>query len=322
MNFQQSVINNLPEGHKFVKIFPKSLTQSVVETNFNGFPAYGLLEKVNPSSLFINVPSLVVPPERSYNDVYAALSKRYNLGWVKGVDYFNNTLIDFDGTTKYVVLPISPYSPGYYGEVGVYVIPGDGSLAGDIQQRDLTQLDQVEHNKELRLRTTLTSTIFSLKDGTEMFEGDKLSSLFASYIWHTLINEFQSAIVPITSDDLLQGVVTQLFNDGVSDVFILTIPSGNSFSIRFSSEIGDIPMLLKETDDENILDEGSQELLPWRDDKESEKPGEEGEGNITGKEELTNVNDILIQSLSPEESIPEEKQEEIKPVSTRKRKSK
>lgn len=297
MTLKDQLITDLPEGHEFVRVYAIDQYRTIVETLVNGTGQEGLLSKISIDEFFSAVPFMVVETQVTYNEVYDFLSRKFNLGLVQGVDYFNNETIIVGDERTYVSLPILADSYGYYGNLGCYLVQSGNTLATQMVSRDLTAYPQTLLNQDVKLRTTLCSTIFRLNG--KLFLENRLTSGFVKLIWDTVTVNFPDGQDYLTQRDLVQGVVTNMFNDGLSDIIALKLYNGEVVLIRFASIPGDLP--LKETEVGNILDETSQEDLSGIDGKDLEEAGEERGETITGKEEeeLTNVNDddILIPSL-------------------------
>lgn len=286
MTFKESVIASLPEGVKLNRIYSLGLYRTAVETRQDNVQTEWVMEKINIADFFSVIPFMVVDTQVTYAEVYEYISNKFNLGLVSGIDYFNNETIVVGDERQYVQLPIMEDSYGYFGITGCYLVKPGTTMMTPMGERDLTQCSQSEFNVEVRVKTTLAGAILSDPDNGLLFIENRFTGKMIKLIKDVLNRQFPDGQSVITDSDLRQGVITNVINDGLTDIAVFRLLNGNVIFIRFSSIEGDLPVLtLKETEVGNLLDENSKESLSGVDGSSLEETGEKRGETITGKEE-------------------------------------
>lgn len=304
--FKEQVIEVLPQGHEFSNIYSKTPEFSIVKTRYRGRVYELTMGKLDLSSLFQRLTVIPVGLDETYNDVYNRISERYGLGLVHGVDYYNGELVHPLDSLRFVSLPLLPDGYGYHGTIDCFLAHSSSTLATDLPIRDLSGVDQEYITRDLWTRTALVSQVYSSSE--PMFIEDRLSSSFAKLL-HDKLNGRSS----LELEALVKAKVVDLLNDELSDIMVIRVPNGSEYLVRFQSSKGDLPVILISTEDKNILDENSKEILPGEMVEESEWDRWKREGGVSiniGVLPIGN-NDLLIPSLTPEENTSngEEKEE-------------
>ncbi|QDJ97093.1 hypothetical protein PQC07_gp180 [Aeromonas phage D3] len=304
VTFTELVEQNLPEGHSLSRIYSVSKTHSVLETHQDGIPHEYMMEKLDISELFIMPPVIGLPHAISRDSLYNLMSERFDLGLVKGIDYLDGTMQQVTDDPMYVTLPIHEDSHGYTGELRFYVVNEKRSLSGNLKRRDLTGCDHTIVLNDFKLRTLLVSKTWGYGSEKRMFSFETLSGYFVSLLMTAIKETFGEEQDVVEEGQFTRGVVTGLLNDGLSDIAIFKLYNGVEYLIRFSSPKGDLPLHLKETEDANLLDENSKEILAGSVERIGKSEGEE---TITTEEEEIAIaidDDFLIPSLPPKENTP------------------
>lgn len=298
MTFKDRLFASLPKGTELIRMYSLGETRTVVETCREGVPRNSIMAKISINDLFNTIPFMVIEEQTTHNEIYEYLSKKYSLGLVHGLDYLDDEIVVVGEERTYVQLSILNDSPGYYGSFGCYLVKQGTTLATSMTSRELTGFSQEELNQTVKVKTTLSGTLLQSSGEYPLFDGCALSVGMVELIMSVINKVFPAGQTVFSPLDLYHGNVIDLINDGISDIAVFKTGNDKVIFLRFSSSLGDLPVItLKETEDGNILDETSQEDLSGMDDNDLEKTGEEREETITGKEELTLVNDILIPSL-------------------------
>lgn len=304
MNFKSLIISNLPEGDKFLRIYSRSERFSVVEVERGGELIPCALTKENIRDYFSTFPYIELPAESSCNDVYKLLSKKFDLGLVRGIDYFLDTPVALSDTPVYLELPILQDSYGYYGSIGVMVSLEGSSLNGELEDKDLFEIPQDIIYASPKLRTVFTSKVFTL-EGKNLFGDNRLSTEFIAVLMAVVETEFDEFFSRDVQQGLLKGKVVGLINDGLSDVLLFRFPNGHEYFIRFMSQKDDLPVVeLNPQEEDILLVDDSQELPAGEEEMVSENPGgKEGDFNISDYEVIA-----YIPSLTPQENeLPEDR---------------
>lgn len=317
--FKDELLNQIPEDHVVGRVYATSETETIVETSHYHATKVFTLPKMDISSLFKKVPTISVGTDWTYNDLYAKISDIYSLGLVQGIDYSNNDAVKPSPQLRYVDLPISYTSYGYYGNIGCNVVIGGLVGICNESQRDLRGSMTV-YLKAVKLQSFLMSKRFGCDCGSN-FIGDHFSGSFIETIRvqaEQAINEDSSKILV---DILSSSVIDTFFNDGLSDVCSLRSNTGDVYLVRIKTTSDDTPLLSNETN--NLETSDSKGLLVGMRMRVSENP-EEGKGEINIQQ---SDSDISLLSVTPEENtdqVTEEVKDEITPVpvkKTRKKKS-
>lgn len=302
MSFKEQLIQKLSPNQTFVKVFAKDSDNTVVDLLEDNLPKRYLLEKKDIKTFFSKPPVLSLPVGSTANDLYNAFSERFGLGLVKGVDYDDGSLLALYRDFQYVTLTMSFDSLGYKGSIGVLVNDIQFTLQGKLE-RNLNGADQHYLFSNGRVRAYLCSKVFT--STVNLFSSNKLSRQFVS----ELQAQIKEALDIDFRYELEAGMAIGRFNDGLSDLILFRTSSGYEYFLRFSSSVGDLPVLdYFSKSDSILLDDGSKELLSGMEVISAEKPGEKsGEEFIYSDYEVIKHNP----SLSPEENTPQEKELEI-----------
>lgn len=303
MSFKEQVIRKLSPEQSLVRLFPKDEDNTVVEVKEGTHLKQLLLEKKDIRTFFSKPPVFSLPVGSDANTLYNAFSEAFSLGLIKGVDYNDESILTLSRDFQYVTLTMSFDSLGYKGSVGVLVNDIRYTLNGKLE-RNMTGVDHSYLFSNSRVKTYLCSKVFT--SSGKLFSSNKLSRQFVSELGAMILGELGVNFKP----ELETGMAIGRFNDGLSDIILFRTGSGYEYLIRFSSLQGDIPNLEYFPNENSILlDDGSKELLSGMEDENAVKPGEKsGEEFIYSDYEVINHNP----SLSPEESILEVDEEEIK----------
>lgn len=303
MTFKEQVLSMLPPGSMFLRMYSESPNRARVEYQLDEEWHGVSIDKVDLGKLSEIIPFISISLPATKNDLYRAISDQFDLGLVEGTDYHDTTPLLLDATDRYMELPASPYSLGYVGVFKCRVRVAGDSLNSPIAQRDLTYLDVTEILPLHSLKTFLVSSVFTLSAG-KMFSDVALSVDGVGELAAKINGRFPKYGISYLEELLKRGQVVGLLNDGLTDLFVFKLSTGEEFFVRFNSPIGDLPnvnFIFNVKSDP--LDDNSEGLLSEVESVDLEDPvGSQGESLYI--QTLTTVNDPNP-SLSPEESIPE-----------------
>lgn len=310
-SFKDEVISRIPDTHKFIRMFSVNDTETSIETLSNGAKFTSLMRKVDITTLFSKLPTIHVGTDMTYNDLYEEISTLYGLGLVKNIDYYNSDAVKPSSAPRYVELPISSDSYGYYGVIRCYVVLG--ALTG-IKRNVIRDLRGKDISKYL-LRVKVKAVLMS-----KCFVGSR-NNFIENRFTISFINEFLPEIETLLGKDvslyfaniLPRSTITDFFSDGISDIVVVRCPDGEVFLVRIKTLVDDIPVISNETID--VKTDDSKELLVGNEIEVSEQP-EEGKGDLNIQQ---SDSDISLLSVSPQESIMEDTQEVVDQPVTKKR---
>lgn len=284
-SFKDAVVAKLPAGYKYVRMYSTCLEESAVEVLHNGSPKTLSMSKVDISTYFLKPPVFFVGSSEIYNDLYKEISERYGLGLVDGIDYYDANPIEATETMRYVDMPILKDSYGYYGFIRCYVIKGTKGISSPSIEKDLTT-DPVGLGMSL-MRLRVYGMTYVHADRRPIFIKNRLSVGFIDSIVGKIEKAGEKGLANYSRDVLIQAVVIDYLNDGLSDLILLRLKNGETVFIRFKSEKGDLPVLVENNDNNDVETGDSKELLVGDDVDVSIG---EGDYNYT-EEELPNGND-------------------------------
>jgi hypothetical protein len=301
MNFQEKIIARLPKDRSFIRMFAQNKSKSIIETRGNNRSHTFTLTKKPLEELFPYPVLVSVGINETYDDIYAKISKRFDLGLVKGVDYYNGSKVNPTQAMVYQALPVLSDSLGYTGNIAVFIRNESFGLGKEGLDCDLVDLDQAYMYRLMKVRTLLCSKVYTLKGKTNLFAENRLSKPFIELLMSEIKENFDSTFTIDLDMQFSRGVVVGLINDGLSDILLFQSPIGYEFFIRFSSCVGDLPKLeVNPNDNDNPLEGGSQGSSSGSDGEVSENPG-----GVEG-EDTNSDHEVII----PNPSFPEEDLEE------------
>lgn len=275
-SFKDEVEKGLPSGSKMVRMFSMGEKETSIEVLRGPMKVTLTMTKVDISKYFGKTPIVKVVCGETYNDLYARISEVYGLGLELGIDYYNSSPIDScsDGM-KYITLPISKDSYGYYGSFSVYVSRDPLALSEVKYDRNLSGHPQEYVLSFLKFKSHLVSQIFT--SARPIFVENRLSIGFVIDIMMSAINSLNGK-TEFYREELIAGIVIDTFSDGISDIALVKLRSGSLVSLRFRSEIGDLPIIKNNDDSDHEID-NSEEGSIGSGNSESENPGD-GEGDL------------------------------------------
>ena len=278
-SFQKEVISRLPAGHKFVRLYSISETECMVETVKDATKRSLVMKKVDLSTYFLKIPTIAMGSTETYNDLYQRISDMFGLDLQKGNDYYDSSAIKPTTDARYVELPIGKDSRAYMGFIRCYVTSDMFTGTGvDKINRDLRGLSGDDILGPLKVRMFFSGNLFTI-DG-QMFLEDKLSDGLIEKIVRTMYDELGNEVAEQYRTELVDAVISDTFNDGVSDIVLTNLPSNGHTFIRFISSPDDLPLIKNNEDDDHATDT-TQVVLVGDDDQVLENPDEgKGETNI------------------------------------------
>lgn len=242
MTFKEQVEATLPKSVTLLRIYSRTETETALELIKGANKSVSTMNKVDIKDYFSKLPVIYTKAGETYNALYARISKLYDLGLVEGVDYYNNAVVEStEGSEKYVTLPISKDSYGYYGNMRCYVSRYPTRLGGDKVQRDLTGNPQEYYFSFLRFKIHLVSKVYS--SFRPMFVENRLSQNFIDEIIAGAYNTLGGK-ESYYRDELVASIIIDNFSDDISDIVALKFTDGRVVLLRFKSEIGDLPNLI------------------------------------------------------------------------------
>lgn len=291
-SFKDEVVKRLPVGHRFVRIYPSSNRESIVETVKDAIKQTLRMKKVDLASYFSQFPTFSVRETETFNDLYKRISARYGLGLEMNLDYYDSRPVRPTSVTQYVELPIKADSYGYYGVIRCNVILD--ALAGDnvTVKRDATETTSQTQFNYLKVRTYFMSKPFTTD--LPLFVEDRLSVPFIEAITADMDREVYFGWSDFYKGILAEAVIEDVFNDGLSDILVVRTHKDIPFFIRFS---GELP-LIKNNEDIDTETDTSKEVLVGSEDSVAENPVE-GKGELLYTAERS---DIPTEVVTPEET--------------------
>lgn len=223
-SFQDEVIKSLPVGHRFIRMVSGSPTTTIVHTVKEAVKYQLEMAKVDIGSYFNKIPTIPLPENSTYNDLYDVLSKRYGLGLQKNVDYYNSAILSFTGDTTYVELPVSDSCCAFHGNLRCYIVKHNLSNGTQSPIRDLTDVDGSSYLNKLKAKSYFLGKLICLANTPSI--GDILSS----DVIELLVSDMDKETYPGASDGyryiLSDAKVIDLFNDGISDIILIETYQG------------------------------------------------------------------------------------------------
>lgn len=242
-NFKEDLISKLPEGCIFKRIYSVDQTESKIETIYQNKTKIFRLMKKDISDLINENVVISISKGSSYNDLYKLVSDTFSLGLEEKVDYYNpNKVILNNGIERFVQLPISPDSYGYFGSISIYVIDTNSTFPIKLGIKDLRRQNLGYTLSLLKIRSLLATKIFSLD--TVMFIDGEMSSELKASIAEVIMEEIDEFFYYYNfEEDFANGNIIDLFNDGFSDIMVYLTETGELLYIRFKSNKGDLPVI-------------------------------------------------------------------------------
>lgn len=275
-SFKDDVASRLPAGHTLIRMYSTGETETSVETLQGTVKQTFIMTKVDITPWFSRIPTISLKADATHNELYALLSDVYSLGLRESIDYYNTSPVEPTLVAKYIELPILKDSHGYTGMIQCRVIQDDfGAITGHVE-RDLTQVDMLEPFTRLRIRNYLAGNLFTY--ALPIFIDDRLSMGFIDYVSSISYDELGGIGPTLLRNELIQCVVVDVFNDGISDIMILKTESSELVFLRYVSVPGDLPVIKNNTDNDLEID-NSKGLAIDGNDSSAEDPGE-GKGDI------------------------------------------
>lgn len=230
-SFQNEVIKSLPTGHRFIRMVSGSNNATIVHTVKNAVKHELVMPKMDIGRYFYKIPTIFIPENSSYNDLYELISKRYGLGLQKNVDFYNSATLPVTEVPTYVELPINEACCSYYGMIRCYVLKHSLSNGNPKPIRDLTSTDGSTYLNKLKVKSYFMGELICLADHLPVGE-----TLPASVV-ELLVGDMDKQTYPGASDSyryiLSDAKVIDLFNDGISNVFLMETFQG-LFTVRYS----------------------------------------------------------------------------------------
>lgn len=238
-SFKSDVISKLPANYTFVDMFSINGSETNITVKINGITTNLIMPKVDIGKWFINPVVLTVDRYTTYDQLYNRVSELFGLGLIKGIDYFNQELVGVPEHALTVSLPILENSHGYFGSINCLVLDSKKTFNTDLQVRNVKEFNQAFVMMQLRMKTFLSSNIFRIR--TPTFQGYRLTIEFVNLLVKDFDEMFGQGYKEMYRDEFLYGTVTKVFNDGLTDICVLTSMSGESFFIRFGELYGNLP---------------------------------------------------------------------------------
>ena len=179
--------------------------------------------------------TISVKPGATFKDVLAKLSDRDGLFLLAGVDYENSSdPVEFDGNGKgEVSFAVLPDSIVYSGGIKINVVLTDKTLSNNLKPFTLP----LQYEK---IALALVRKVFTVKG--QVFTGNQLTKAFCKTVIDYL-GSFNFELYDKAMEEMQQGEVLTVHNDGVSDIVTFQTPSGISYLIRFKADSDDTPAL-------------------------------------------------------------------------------
>lgn len=255
-SFKEDVIARLPEGHTLVRMYSSGEDQTSIETNLNGVKNVFVMQKVDLSTYFLKMPTISLERDKTYNDLYEKISDLYGLGLQRNVDFYNDTPLPVTTSASYVELPLSSNSFGYKGLIRCFVVLCQFTGIGNSILKDISQEDMKLALYRLQFRNYLSGNLFQVE--SPMFVENHLSEGLINQIASQLDWQIVEGASDLFRQDLIGSKVVDCFNDGISDIAILSTPDRELYHLRFKSLPDDLPVIKNDESDVKIDD--SQEL--------------------------------------------------------------
>lgn len=179
--------------------------------------------------------TITVESGATFKDVLAKLSNRDGLFLLPGVDYENSPQpVEFDsngkGEVSFVVLSDSIV---YTGGIKVNVVLSEKALVTNTKAFTLPLAYE-------KIALALVRKVFTVNG--QVFTGNQLTKAFCKTVIDYLAS-FNFELYDKALEEMQQGEVLSVHNDGVSDILTLRTQSGISYLIRFKTKSDDTPAL-------------------------------------------------------------------------------
>lgn len=230
-SFQNEVIKSLPTGHRFIRMVSGANNTTIVHTVKNAVKHELVMPKMDISRYFYKIPTISIPENSSYNDLYELISERYGLGLQKNIDFYNSSTVPVTESPVYMELPVNESCCAYYGNIRCYVLKHNLYNGNLKPVRDLTSTDGSTYLNKLKIKSYFIGKLICLADHLT------IGKTLTPDIVELLVSDMDSQTYPGASDSyryiLSDAKVIDLFNDGISDILLIETFQG-LLSIRYS----------------------------------------------------------------------------------------
>ena len=183
----------------------------------------------------LSATTLAVHPGITVKEVLALLSQRDGLFMLPGVDYENSSRpVEMDdngkGELSFTVLKDSIV---YMGGIKIKLVLAEKALTTNVKPFTLPLAYE-------KIALALVRKVFTVPG--PVFTGNQLTHAFCEAVIDDLVS-FNFALYDNALEEMQQGEVVSVHNDGISDILTLRSQSGINYLIRFKTTADDVPAL-------------------------------------------------------------------------------
>jgi len=274
LNFKDVVSQNLPQGYTLYQLYALSDSETRIEGIKGSIKTFFELTKVDLTNYFLTLPTISMSAGSTVNDLYATLSKIYDLGLEQNVDYYNVSPLNPSSNPLYIELPLSHNSYGYKGMLRCYVVLDVFSGVGLNVERDVSSVDITQSLDILKFRNFLMGSIIEIDE--VHFVSTSLSLEFVIAVINKFSREVKAESLAVCKGLLSGARVIEKYADAFSDIVVI-ISSGELFQIRYQES-------LKNNETSDNTSDNSQGLPDKGDESSAENPVS-GEGDLNTGEQ-------------------------------------
>lgn len=226
----------LPATAQITGAVSVSETESTILVKISGVKNQFNLPKTDIGNRYPHrATTLTVSRTCTYRDAIQKLSDRDRLFLLGGVDYDNaTTRLEFDENGRgEIALAILDDSIIYTGAIKVNLVLAEKALTTNTEPFALPLSYE-------RVALALVRKVFTVKGN--VFTGNQLTKAFCQAVVSHL-NTFGFPLYKDALEQMQQGEVLSVHNDGVSDILTLRTLSGICYLIRFKTHAEDAPVL-------------------------------------------------------------------------------
>lgn len=293
-NFKDDIASRLPEGYAIYQIYSLNADVTRIEGIKGSLKTFFELKKVDIGEYFSKIPTITVPQSVTMNDLYDLVSEIYGLGLVRGVDYYDTSILNPSSVAQYIELPISANSYGYKGVIRCYIVLEALTGIGLGIKRDIINVDITAGLNKLKFRNFLMGSIASIAE--PKFVKNTLSLEFITAIINRFSTEVDASTLAQCKSLLTGARVVEKYSDGLSDVVVI-ISNQELFQIRYI-------ISLKNNGVSDSTSDNSKGLTDGDTDSSAENP-------VSGEGDYNNTEQSEDPYSSTEGNNPEEVEIEI-----------
>lgn len=206
--------SQLPPNSEIVQIVSKDDTESTLIANINGVKTPFVLPKINLTELYKNRNEFVLAEDGElYSDVIARAATKLNLELIKDIDYHVSDGIVFGDDSAFTLnVKILSDSLMYSGDFNIDIVNNNALV--------FTKANVEPDITDLQVMINLTRNVLELESPpvvTTPLTGSILTTLKEN------LRSYSVIVSEALESEFNNAVITQLDNDGISDVAFFNI---------------------------------------------------------------------------------------------------